>query len=173
MKYYCKECQRRVKESTCKCGAPIITTLQEEEVRPFIQRLHKKTNDCRHLLSHCLSFVVIGLTIAIIGFLFYYLSFSRENVGGQIEYVVNTACSEFWVSMVALIAGGVLFLVGAVLGIITGRKKRQILFDIENIRATSSLESKTVELIVVTWFKGIKKWIRHQIWLLKHKQPKA
>lgn len=176
MKYYCKTCQKIVNEGAqCSCGGELSTTISEEEVRPFVQKLHKKTNDCRHALSHYLSFVVIGLTIAIIGFLFYYLSFSRIQIPDtqDFEYVVNTACSEFWVSMVALIAGGALFLVGAVFGIITSRKKRQILFDIENIRATRSLESKPVEVIFVTWFKAIRKTIRHAIWMFKHRQPKA
>ena len=170
MKYYCKTCQKLVNEDAqCSCGGTFSPTIEESEIRPFIQKLHKKTNDCRHALSHYLSFIVIGLTIAIIGFLFYYLSFSLVTVEGSQDkvYVVNTACSEFWVSMVALGVGGILFLVGAVLGTITSCKESNILFTIDSIRSTGSLEYKNRGLLAFPLFHWIWKKCRHLVWYLK------
>ncbi len=174
MKVYCKDCQKKlpIDATACKCGASVDAepVLTDEEVRPFIQKLHKKTNDLRHLLSHCLSFVVIGLILLVIAFFFYYLAFGTATIDGEKVAVLNTKCSEFWVSMVALITGGAAFLGGAAIGTLVSYKKRQILFDIDQIRETHSLQVKSVDIIFVVWFKAIAAKIRHLIWVLKYKK---
>lgn len=174
MKVYCKDCQKKLPldVTTCKCGASVdpYAVLGEDEVRPFIQKLHKKTNDLRHLLSHCLSFLVIGLILLVIAFFFYYLAFGTETIDGETVAVLNTKYSEFWVSMVALIAGGAAFLGGSITGIIVAYNKRQILFDIDQIRETRSLACKPVDIIFVVWAKALGAKIRHWIWLAKMKK---
>ncbi len=176
MKIYCKECLKKNKDSdeTCPhCGNEMVNTLNgEEEIRPFVQRLHKKTNDLRHYISHSLSAVVIGAILLIIAFFFYYLSFktSVDQSTGMKVSTVNTSCSEFWVSMVAMIVGGISFIAGTVISLVIYRQKRQVLADIDSIRETGSLETKPVKLIVVVWFNKIVASIKHLIWVSKYKK---
>lgn len=174
MKTICKEClgKNNVSVATCKhCGNEIVTTLNGDgEIRPIVQKLHKKTNDLRHYMSHALSALVIGAIFLIIAFFFYYLSFSSSVDPDTAEkiYVVNTSCSEFWVSMVALIIGGVLFFGGLVCSLVISRNKRQVLADVEHIRETGKLESIPVKPLIVIWFNKIVAKTKHLIWVIKY-----
>ncbi len=176
MKTYCKECLKKNKSSTgvCPhCGNEMVTVLNgEEEIRPFVQKLHKRTNDLRHYISHSLSSVVIGAILLVIAFFFYYLSFTSSTDPDTSEkiYVVNTGCSEFWVSMVALAIGGVAFLAGVIISFVIYRQKRQVLADIDHIRETGNLETKPVKLVIVVWFEKLIASIKHLIWVSKYKK---
>ena len=174
MKIYCKDCLRKndTKAKTCKkCGNELSKKLNDDEIPSFLQRLHKKTNDVRHYMSHALSFLVIGGILLVIAFFFYYLAFGQSIDPSTKEkiYVLNTACSEFWVSMVALIAGGTFFLGGLVTALFLYRQKRQILSDIDHVRENGDLNVPTVSLLIVVWAKAICKGFRHLIWLMKYK----
>ncbi len=176
MKTYCQECLKKNDSSNAvcsQCGHEMVKTLDnEDDVRHLVQKLHKKTNDLRHYISHTLSSLVIGAILLIIAFFFYYLAFSSsvDRTTGEKVYTVNTSCSEFWVSMVALAIGGVLFVAGVVLSLIIARKKRQILSDIDHIRETGDLASIPVKpLIVVLFLKAVAS-IKHLIWLIKYKK---
>jgi len=175
MKIYCKDCLKKneTKAKTCKkCGNELSLKLNgEEEIRPFVQALHKKTNDIRHYMSHALSFLVIGMILLVIAFFFYFLAFGQTidpNTKEKI-YVLNTGCSEFWVSMVALTVGGIMFLGGLIAALILYRKKRQILSDVDHVRETGELTAPTVPLLVVVWAKSIHKGVRHLLWLIRYK----
>ncbi len=176
MKTICKECLRKndVSATTCKhCGNEIVNTLNGDgEIRPIVQKLHKKTNDLRHYMSHALSALVIGAILLVIAFFFYYLSFSSSVDPDTAEkiYVVNTSCSEFWVSMVALIIGGILFLVGLICALAISRSKRQVLADIDHIRETGKLESSPVKPLIAIWFSKIGAKTKHLIWVTKYKK---
>ncbi len=176
MKIYCKECSKKNKVSAteCKhCGHEIVPNLKDEkEIRPFVQKLHKKTNILRHYISHSLSSLVIGLILLVIAFFFYYLAFSSsiDKETGEKIYILNTACSEFWVSMVCLIIGGAAFLAGLVISLVIYRQKRQTLYDIDQIRETGSLQTKAVDLLVVVWFNKIVSSIKHLKWVIQYKK---
>ncbi len=176
MKTYCQECLKKNDASNVKCpqcGHEMVKTISDEgDIRRLVQKLHKKTNDLRHYLSHTLSFLVIGAILLIIAFFFYYLSFSSSvnKTTGEKVYIVNTSCSEFWVSMVALAIGGVLFVIGVVLSLIIARKKRQILSDIEHIRDTGDLSSIPVKPLIVVLFLKMVASIKHLVWLIKYKR---
>ena len=152
MKTICKECLRKndVSATTCKhCGNEIANTLNGDgEIRPIVQKLHKKTNDLRHYMSHALSVLVIGAILLVIAFFFYYLSFSS--------------------SMVALIIGGTLFIVGLICALVISRNKRQVLADIDHIRETGKLESSPVKPLIAIWFNKIGAKTKHLIWVTKY-----
>ena len=176
MKSYCPECLKKSKDQTgvCPhCGKAMPESLSsEEEIRHFVQKLHKKTNDLRHYMSHTLSALVIGAILLIIAFFFYYLSFVTkvdQSTGMKVS-VVNTSCSEFWVSMVALAVGGVLFLAGLVISLVVSRQKRQVLSDIEHIRESGKLSVPTVKPLIVVLFSKLASSIKHLIWVLKYKK---
>ena len=175
MKTYCKDCLKKneAKTKTCKrCGHELSLKMNgEEEIRPFVQALHKKTNDIRHYMSHALSFLVIGGILLVIAFFFYFLAFGQtiDPTTKEKIYVLNTGCSEFWVSMVALTVGGIMFLGGLIAALILYRKKRQILSDVDYVRETGELTVPTVSLLVVVWAKTIRKGFRHLVWLIKFK----
>ncbi len=176
MKTYCKECLKKNKNSTgsCShCGKEMATTLNgEDEIRPFIQKLHKKTNTLRHYISHSLSSLVIGGILLIIAFFFYYLSFSSsvDKETSERIYVINTSCSEFWVSMVCLAIGGAAFLAGLIISLVIYRMKRQVLSDIDQIRETGNLETKAVKPLIVVWFEKIVASFKHLIWVINYKK---
>ena len=158
MKTYCTECLKKSKApvDVCPhCGKQMQGELSSEEaIRHFVQKLHKKTNDLRHYMSHTLSSLVIGAILLVIAFFFYYLSFvsTVDKSTGLKVSVVNISCSEFWVSMIALAVGGILFLAGLVLSLVVSRQKRQVLADIEHVRETGDLSSTPVKPIIAVAF---------------------
>ena len=176
MKTYCPECLKRSKSpvSVCPhCGKAMGTSLSsEDDIRHFVQKLHKKTNDLRHYMSHTLSALVIGAILLVIAFFFYYLSFvtSVDKSTGLKVSVVNTSCVEFWVSMVALVVGGILFLTGLILSLVVSRQKRQVLADIDHVRESGDLSSTPVKPIIVVAFLKITSSIKHAIWVAKYKK---
>ena len=176
MKTYCKNCLAKNKNSSgpcSKCENEIVPSLKgDEEIRPFIQRLHKRTNTLRHYISHSMSFLVIGAILLIIAFFFYYLSFSSsvDKETSERIYVLNTGCSEFWVSMVCLTIGGISFLGGLIVSLVIYRLKRQVLSDVEQIRETGSLETKPVKLLIVVWIEKLVASLKHLRWKINYEK---
>lgn len=138
---YCHKCAKKVKDdvSVCpNCGETIAPPLKDEEVRPLVQTLHKRSNYYRNWVDRGLSFIVIGSTLLIIGVIFYFLSFqSISNDQGKTT-VLNKGSSEFWVFMIGAIGGGTLLLIGCCFAIGFGLARRIIRRDVELIRANKS-----------------------------------
>ena len=135
---YCKECGYKAKDGLdkCpKCGHELVAELQEDEVRPLVQKIHKKQNKLRETTSSGLSMVVIGAILLIIGLLFYRLSSKLDKtITDRAVYRVVTTCAEFWVSMISLFAGGALLIIGTALALYSFFKRKSSLKDIDFIR---------------------------------------
>jgi hypothetical protein len=160
---YCHNCASKLKEGTIvcpECGAEVTTTLKPEEVRPLVQKIHKKSNFFRGKIDNGLSFIVLGLTILIIGLLFYYLSLTEvtDATDPNLKYeVANHGAPEFWVFVVGVSVGGVLFLAGLALALSFNFLRRNALSDIESIRTSGSPVVKGAPLLVVIWARAIRK----------------
>ena len=171
MKTYCKECLLKTAATshTCPdCGAELKPELQEEEIRPIVQSLHKRTNLYRERISTGLSLFIIGLTFVIIGLIFYRLSFKldQSNVE-EIVYNLAYASAEFVVSMFGLIAGGISTVFGAVWAIIWAYNKRAIVHDVEEIRQNKSLTVSRTPTIFEIWGARISYFFRQTAWKIK------
>lgn len=174
MKTYCRQCLRKTNGTShvCpNCGADVVAELQDEEVRPIVQALHKRTNLYRERISTGLSFFIIGLTFVIIGLIFYRLSFKldQSNVD-EIVYNLAYASAEFVVSMIGLIGGGIATVFGAVWAIVWAFNKRSIVHDVEEIRQNKSLTVSRTPLIFEIWWKHISYFFRQSIWKMKRKK---
>ncbi len=163
---YCHQCASKLKDgtTTCpECGAEVTSTLKAEEVRPLVQKIHKKSNFFRGKIDSGLSGIVLGTTILIIGLLFYYLSLSEitdpNDANAKIE-VANHAAPEFWVFVVGVSVGGTLLVVGLALAISFAYLRRSALYDIEAIRSSGSAEVKRAPSIFAIWSKKIAKGLK-------------
>ncbi len=174
MKTYCRECLKKNKEgvpSCSSCHSEIDAQLKEEEVRPFVQRLHKRSNVYRERISMGLSFLIVGLTLLIIGVIFYYLSFKidRENED-EVIFVLTTTCAEFWVAMIGMIGGSLSAAFGFVCATLFGYKRRSIYHDMDEIRSTHSLSVSPTPLIFAVWWKKLSYFVRQSFFRLKRKK---
>lgn len=174
MKTYCRECLRKTKNSSgaCpRCGHEIVSELADDEVRPIVQALHKKTNVYRERISTGLSAFILGLTFIIIGLIFYRLSYKldQDNVE-EIVYVLAPASAEFFVAMFGLIGGGIATLFGAFWAILWGFSKREIVHDVEEIRVKKSLTVSRTPTFFEVWFFHIRHFIRQTAWKIKRKK---
>ncbi len=174
MKTYCRECLKKNKEgsSSCaSCRSAINTRLEEEEVRPFVQRLHKQTNVYRERISMGLSFLIVGLTLLIIGVIFYYLSFKIDRSNEEeVVFILTTTCAEFWVAMIGMVGGSLSAVYGFVTATLFGYKRRVVYHDMDEIRASHSLIVSPTPLIVTVWAKKISYFFRQSIYRIKRKK---
>lgn len=160
---YCHNCASKLKEGTTvcpECGAEVTSTLKEDEIRPLVQKIHKKSNFFRGKIDNGLSFIVLGLTILVIGFMFYYLSLTEvtDPNNPNLKYeVVSKSAPEFWVFIVGVSVGGILFLAGLALALSFSNLRRNALSDIESIRTSGSAVVKPAPLLAVIWARAIKK----------------
>jgi predicted nucleic acid-binding Zn ribbon protein len=166
---YCKKCAKKfssikdVSEDgtfTChSCGATVNETLQDDEVRPLVQKLHKNSNFYRNRIDTGLSFIVIGLMLAIIGLIFYYLAFKLAaldpNDPTKKEFVLNTTSSEFWVFVVGVSVGGTMFIAGLCLALVYAYKRRTVRYSVEYIREHKTTLVPPVQSIFVEWWNKI------------------
>lgn len=163
MKTYCRECLKKNPEhrDVCRaCKEPISDQLKEEEVRPIVQQLHKKGNLYRERVSSGMSFVVIGLTLLIIGIIFYYLSFKLDQDNTEeAVFILTTSCAEFYVFVIGVGVGGILFLFGAVWAILWSYRRREIYHDVDEIRKNLSLTVSSTPLIFVVWWRKLSQFI--------------
>ncbi len=112
---YCVKCGKETKDEgarNCKyCGELFIEReLDEAETRELSQNLYTRYNKSRETVDNALVFIVVGAILLIIGFLFLYLSQKLD----QETYIkaITITCAEFWVSMVGLVSGTALFIIG-------------------------------------------------------------
>lgn len=174
MKTYCRECLRKTKATSgpCpSCGATLNPELQEDEIRPIVQALHKRTNDYRERISTGLSLFIIGLTFVIIGLIFWRLSYKldQDNVA-EIVYVLAYNSAEFFVAMFGLVAGGLSTVFGAVWAILWAFRKREVAHDVDEIRANKSLTVSRTPTIFEVWFHAISRACRRAAWKAKRKK---
>ncbi|MCR5490733.1 MAG: hypothetical protein K6F32_01215 [Bacilli bacterium] len=174
MKTYCRECLRKTNDTATSCphcGAALKPELQEEEVRPIVQALHKRTNVYRERVSTGLSLLIVGLTFVIIGLIFYRLSFKLDqNNVTEVVYVLATNSAEFFVAMFGLFAGGAAAIYGAVWAILWSYNKRVIAHDVEEIRQNKSLTVTRTPSIVEVWAARISHFFRQLAWKAKRKK---
>lgn len=160
---YCHNCASKLKEGTTvcpECGAEVTASLKDEEIRPLVQKIHKKSNFFRGKIDNGLSFIVLGATILIIGLLFYYLSLTEVTDANDpnLKYeVANHGAPEFWVFVVGVSVGGVLLLAGLSLVSVFGNFRRNALSDIESIRSSGSAVVKPAPLLFKIWGRKIAK----------------
>lgn len=114
---YCIHCGKAVKalEGTCEhCGQALVThELDHDETRELNKNLHNRLNKSREEVDNAMVFVVLGATLFIVGFLFFWLSFKLPNAAAHSK-VITINCFEFWVSMAGLGFGGVLLIIGLI-----------------------------------------------------------
>ena len=174
MRTYCRECLKKNKEgaSSCSsCHSPMNAHLEEEEVRPFVQILHKRSNVYRERISMGLSFLIVGLTLLIIGVIFYYLSFKIDRSNeDEVVFILTTTCAEFWVAMIGMIGGSLSAAFGFVCATLFAYKRRSIYHDMDEIRCTRSLSVSPTPLIFAVWWKKISYFCRQTVFRLKRKK---
>lgn len=114
---YCIKCGKNVQNTNgvCPaCGAPLVDhELDYEETRSLNKALHNRLNSSREEVDNAMVFVVLGATLFIVGFLFFFLSFKLPNAAAN-QKVITVNCFEFWVSMAGLGVGGVGLIIGLV-----------------------------------------------------------
>ena len=104
MKTYCFDCLKKRKDPLGPC--PSCATqgtdkkLDEPQIRNVVQRLHKKANVARERISAGLSSLVIGVTLVIIGLIFFRLASKLDQSNTEeIVFVLVPTSAEFIVSM--------------------------------------------------------------------------
>ena len=148
MKTYCFDCLKKRKDPLGPC--PSCNTqgpdkkLDEPQIRNVVQRLHKKANVARERISAGLSSLVIGVTLVIIGLIFFRLASKLDQSNTEeIVFVLVPTSAEFIVSMF-----------GLVWSIYWNYYRRGIYHDVAEIRETATLTvSRTPTSFEILWRK--------------------
>lgn len=177
MKNICYHCLKKFPEAEDHCAHCNETnpeTVDELTVRSAVQRLHKRANVYRERISAGLSFLVIGLTALIIGAIFLRLSYKLDQSNTEeIIFVLVPTSAEFVVSMICLIGGGISTLYGLVWSIVWSSLRRVIYHDIDEMRATNSLQvSRTPTVFEVAWQKMVY-FFRQTAFVLRGRKAKC
>lgn len=106
---YCINCGKNLKNvegNTCpNCGHVLVEgEFSYDETRMLNKALHNRLNKSREEVDNAMVFVVLGTTLFIVGFLFFFLSFKLPSAASH-NKVITVTCFEFWVSMVGLVLG--------------------------------------------------------------------
>ena len=106
---YCIKCGKQIKKSADEkcpyCGESLANhELSYDETRSLNKALHNRLNSSREEVDNAMVFVILGATIFLVGFLFFFLSFKLPNAASHSK-VITITCFEFWVSMVGLVFG--------------------------------------------------------------------
>lgn len=159
MKTYCFDCLKKRKEPLNPCpSCNALGTdkeLDDAQIRNVVQRLHKKVNVARERISAGLSSLVIGITLVIIGIIFFRLASKLDQSNTEeIVFVLVPSSAEFIVSMFGLIVGGVAAIFGLVWSIFWNFSRRVIYHDVAEIRETRTLTvSRTPTSFEILWQK--------------------
>ena len=108
---YCTNCGKKINNPKdghlCEyCSSELITKdLDYEQTRSLNKALHNRLNKSREEVDNAMVFVTLGLTLFLVGFLFFFLSFKLPNAAAH-DKVLTITCFEFWVSMAGLVIGG-------------------------------------------------------------------
>ncbi len=100
-----------------RCGHEIKSNLNEEETKSLARAAHSEIHRGRNNVSSGMCLLMIGLILAIIGFLFLALSF-KATMGGALD----SDCVEFYVFIVLVVFGAVL-IIYAIYNLIIGKRK--------------------------------------------------
>lgn len=91
-----------------RCGKIVKPNLTEGESKALARAAHSEIHRGRNNISSGMCSLMIGLILAIIGFMFFALSFKATNGG-----VLDTSCVEFYVFIVLVVFGFGLIAYGA------------------------------------------------------------
>ena len=91
-----------------RCGKLARNNLNEADLKSLARAGHSEIHRGRNNISTGMCSLMIGLILAIIGFMFFALSFKATNGG-----VLDTSCVEFYVFIVLVIIGFALIGYGA------------------------------------------------------------
>ncbi len=100
-----------------RCGKLVRTDLNEKDIKSLARAAHSEIHRGRNNISSGMCGLMIGAILAIIGFMFFALSFKATNGG-----ILDTTCVEFYVFIV-LVLIGVALITYAIINIIYGREK--------------------------------------------------
>lgn len=101
-----------------------------DESRKQSQELHKESQRQYDKIQNSLCFVVIGTILVIIGIIFIFLAYKRENnelVG------IDITSLAFYICVIALGVGGVLLIYGLVKLLISLAKRKKVLAAINKL----------------------------------------
>lgn len=168
---YCKHCGKKLSDKglgensqsfTCKgCGAEVTPELADEEVRPLVQKLHKKSNFYRTKIDSGLSMIVIGGILLVIGLIFYYLAWKLDqSIKTERIYILNKSSSEYWVFVLGVGIGGLLVVAGLILAIVYAYLRREIVYDVEAIRTGKTAVCPPVPSIFAIWGRNISHYFK-------------
>lgn len=103
-----------------RCGKIIKPNLNNDEVKALARASHAEIHKSRNLHNTGMAFLVTGIIVSIIAFMFYLLCYKASNQG-RFSY----DCSEFYVFVVLAIVG-LTFLVISCVNLIRGRRKSKL-----------------------------------------------
>jgi uncharacterized membrane protein len=166
---YCKHCAKKYagegldkngQPLVCsECGEVVTPTLNDEEVRPLVQKLHKKSNTYRNRIDTGLSMIVIGAILLVIGLIFYYLSFKLDQTNKtERVFIINRDSSEYWVFILGVVIGGTLLVAGLALAITFALLRREIVYHVDEVREKKTAVVEKAPSYLATTFAF---WKRH------------
>lgn len=100
-----------------RCGKLVRTNLDENDIKSLARAGHSEIHRGRNNISSGMCALMIGIILAVIGFMFFALSFKATNGG-----VLDTTCVEFYV-FICLLVIGIALIVYAIINIIYGKNK--------------------------------------------------
>lgn len=113
-----------------RCGKLVRINLDEYDIKSLARASHSEIHRGRNNISSGMSGLMIGIILAVIGLMFFLLSFKATNGG-----VLDTTCVEFYVFIVLLVLG-IGLIIYALINITYGKKKirnyENLLKDINN-----------------------------------------
>ena len=100
-----------------RCGKLIHPELNEDDIKSLARAAHSEIHRGRNNVSSGMCGLMIGLILAVIGFMFFALSHKATNGG-----VLDTTCVEFYV-FVCLVVFGTVLIAYAITSLIVGKRK--------------------------------------------------
>lgn len=100
-----------------RCGKLVRSNLDESDIKSLARAGHSEIHRGRNNISSGMCSLMIGAILAIIGLMFFALSFKATNAG-----VLDTTCVEFYVFIVLLVIGIGLIIYGFI-NLIYGKNK--------------------------------------------------
>lgn len=105
--------------------------MDEEERRKLSQELHKESQNLYDKGQNALCFIVIGGIFAIIGIIFIFLAFKREN---NVMTSIDVTSLAFYVMVICMAVGAGLLGYGIVKLVISNKKRREVLKKINSLK---------------------------------------
>ncbi len=105
--------------------------MEEEEKRKVSKQLHKESQELYDKIQNALCFVVIGGIFFIIGVIFIFLSFKREN---NVMTSIDVSSLAFYIMVIGLAVGTVLGGYGIIKVIVSTYKRDEVLKKINGLK---------------------------------------